>query len=222
METTTISINDLISPPYNPRQISKEEMQKLENSITEFGLVSPIVINLKNNHIIGGNQRFNTLLSINQKKGDFYKELTLIKLGDIGLAFIDEDLTVESEDHEKALNLALNKISGEWDFEKLGEILNELTINEFNIDLTGFDELETSFYTDNEEINFNPFDYNDEEEEELPEGYVEVEGERTNESYSVIISFNTQEEAQEFISKVGSDKEIKGNSLALTYDEITI
>lgn len=163
METTTISINDLISPTYNPRQISKEEMQKLENSITEFGLVSPIVINLKNNHIIGGNQRFNTLLSINQKKGDFYKELTLIKLGDIGLAFIDEDLTLESEDHEKALNLALNKISGEWDFEKLGEILDELTVNEFNIELTGFEDFEV------QEINFEEDSYidNSENNEEI-------------------------------------------------------
>ena len=148
METTTISINDLISPTYNPRQISKEEMQKLENSINEFGLVSPIVINLKNNHIIGGNQRFNTLLSINQKKGDFYKELTLIKLGDIGLAFIDEDLTVESEDHEKALNLALNKISGEWDFEKLSVVLDELELSTIDVSLTGFDEIEITPFED--------------------------------------------------------------------------
>ena len=165
METTTISINDLISPTYNPRQISKEEMQKLENSITEFGLVSPIVINLKNNHIIGGNQRFNTLLSINQKKGDFYKELTLIKLGDIGLAFIDEDLTVESEDHEKALNLALNKISGEWDFEKLTELLDELDLNGFDISLSGFDGLDDLDFDLDEDYNPDEDEYEIEEDE---------------------------------------------------------
>jgi ParB-like chromosome segregation protein Spo0J len=149
METTTISINDLISPDYNPRQISDDEMQKLENSISEFGLVQPIVINLKNNHIIGGNQRYNALLNINMKKGDFYQELTLIKLGDIGLAFISDDLKVESDESEKALNLALNKISGEWDFEKLGDILEDLEINDFDVDLTGFDDFEV------EEIKFN-------------------------------------------------------------------
>lgn len=221
METTTISINDLISPDYNPRQISDDEMQKLENSISEFGLVSPIVVNLKNNHIIGGNQRFNTLLNINMKKGDFYQELTLIKLGDIGLAFIDEDLTVESEEHEKALNLALNKISGDWDSVKLKDLLNELDMSDFDIELTGFDDLELSFYSDNDDLDFNPFDYDDEEDEdELPEDYVDVEGERTNEAYTVTIGFESQEEANEFIRFIEAPREMTQNSVSISSSEI--
>ena len=73
---------------------------------------------------------------------EFYAELNLIRMGDIGWIFTETDLTIEDEDHEKALNLALNKISGEWDFEKLGEILDDLALNEFNIELTGFENFE--------------------------------------------------------------------------------
>lgn len=222
METTTISINDLISPDYNPRQISDDEMQKLENSISEFGLVSPIVVNLKNNHIIGGNQRFNTLLNINMKKGDFYQELTLIKLGDIGLAFIDEDLTVESEEHEKALNLALNKISGEWDFEKLAEVLKDIKINDFDIELTGFDELEVELLSPDDSLS-NLYDEEEAESyDEVPDDYVDVEGDVPNLTYNVIFSFEDKGRANEFIKSFGLDKEIKELSVIIKEDELEI
>jgi hypothetical protein len=75
--------------------------------------------------------------------------VNLLRFGDVGWVFTDTDLKIESEDHEKALNLALNKISGEWDFEKLGDILEDLEINDFDVDLTGFDDFEI------EEIKFN-------------------------------------------------------------------
>ena len=72
----------------------------------------------------------------------FFEELNLIRLGDIGWVFPDTDLKIPSEDHEKALNLALNKISGEWDTPKLEELLTELDLSGFGIELTGFDELD--------------------------------------------------------------------------------
>ena len=40
---------------------------------------------------------------------------------------------------KKALNVALNKISGEWDIDKLGLLLNELKTDNFDLDITGFD-----------------------------------------------------------------------------------
>lgn len=147
MEIEKIKITDIKPAEYNPRTISSEELQKLTNSINEFGLVDPIIINLKNNKIIGGHQRYEVLLNQHMLDNDFLAELNLIRMGDIGWIFTETDLHIESEDHEKALNLALNKISGEWDFEKLGEILDELTINDFNIELTGFDGLDTNMLT---------------------------------------------------------------------------
>lgn len=124
MEIVKVDINELICPEYNPRQITDDEMGKLKNSINEFGYVAPIIVNKHNNHIVGGNQRYEALKSLGYT--------------DVDVIFVDEpDLN-----REKALNIALNKISGEWDFVKLADILDDLELNDFDISLTGFDELE--------------------------------------------------------------------------------
>ena len=142
MKIKKINITDINEADYNPRTISDDEMTKLENSITEFGFVDPMIINLKNNKLIGGHQRYNALLSLNMKKGNFAEELNLVELGDIGWVFPDMDLKIESEQHEKALNIALNKISGAWDNEKLFTLLEELEYDDMGIELTGFTDEE--------------------------------------------------------------------------------
>lgn len=142
MKIKKINITDINEADYNPRTISDDEMIKLENSITEFGFVDPMIINLKNNKLIGGHQRYNALLSLNMKKGNFAEELNLVELGDIGWVFPDMDLKIESEQHEKALNIALNKISGTWDNEKLFTLLEELEYDDMGIELTGFTDEE--------------------------------------------------------------------------------
>ena len=124
MKIVKVDINELICPEYNPRQITDEEMEKLKNSINEFGYVAPIIVNKHNNHIIGGNQRYEALKSLGYT--------------DVDVVFVDEP----NLNREKALNLALNKISGEWDFIKLADILDDLELNDFDISLTGFDDLE--------------------------------------------------------------------------------
>ena len=133
MEIVKVDINELISPEYNPRQITDDEMEKLKNSINEFGYISPIIVNKHNNHIIGGNQRYEALKSLGYT--------------DVDVVFVDEP----DSNREKALNIALNKISGEWDFVKLADIIDELELNDFDIPLTGFDEQELeNFYIEEE------------------------------------------------------------------------
>lgn len=66
----------------------------------------------------------------------------MIRLGDVGFVFTDTNLSIADDDHEKALNLALNKVSGEWDNDKLAEVLEELELSPIDIQLTGFDDLE--------------------------------------------------------------------------------
>lgn len=132
-----IKVEDLKPAPYNPRKIDDEELLKLENSIKEFGFVSPIIINLNNNHIIGGHQRYKVI-------SEMVDELNLIKLGDIGLAFTEEDIEIEDEQHEKALNIALNKIQGTWDISKLLSLMEELEYDDVDIELTGFEQGELS------------------------------------------------------------------------------
>ena len=146
MELKKIKLNELKPAEYNPRRINDEEYIKLSNSLNEFGLVDPIIVNLKNNHIIGGHQRYNVLM-----KEDDAAEYNLLVLGDIGWVFLDEDLEVRSSEHEMALNVALNKISGEWDLNKLYSVLESVKKNGFNMDLTGFTSHELSLYDDDDD-----------------------------------------------------------------------
>lgn len=154
MEIVKVDINELISPEYNPRQITDEEMGKLKNSINEFGYVAPIIVNKHNNHIVGGNQRYEALKSLGYT--------------DVDVIFVDEpDLN-----REKALNIALNKISGEWDFVKLADILDDLELNDFDISITGFDELELEDFgiedpTEHEPVEIVEDDYDLEDDIEV-------------------------------------------------------
>lgn len=156
MEIEHIKITDLKPAEYNPRRISDEDYQKLKNSISTFGLVDPIIVNLKNMHIVGGHQRYDVLLDEHMLDNDFLAELPMIRLGDVGFVFTDTELSIRDDDHEKALN----KISGEWDELKLQPLLEELELSPIDIQLTGFSEPEL------EELNIDTT-------EETGEGVVE-------------------------------------------------
>lgn len=138
----TIKITDLKPARYNPRQISNEDYNKLSNSINEYGLVDPIIINLNNYNIIGGNQRYDVLLSEHIAGNTDYNELLLIKNGDIGWVFPDNELEVKDLNHEKSLNIMLNSVGGEFDPEKLTDLFNELSIEGLDLSLTGWDKNE--------------------------------------------------------------------------------
>ena len=139
MEIVKLDINELISPEYNPRQITDDEMEKLKNSINEFGYIAPIIVNKHNNHIVGGNQRYEALKSLGYT--------------DVDVVFVDEP----DSNREKALNIALNKISGEWDEVKLNQIFTEMKLAGFDkVSLTGFEDYEV------QELNFiNDINYDD-------------------------------------------------------------
>ena len=172
-EITKIKLTDIKPASYNPRYINDDEKKKLKNSLETFGLVDPIIVNLKNNHIIGGHQRYDVLLDMVLESTNLAeKEYNMLKLGDVGLIF-DEDLVIKNDDYEKALNIALNKISGEWDYSKLSNVLEDLKLNHFNIELTGFDGfelMENDFLND---INFDDMDLSD---DDLSEDNVDDEG----------------------------------------------
>ncbi len=134
-----IKLIDIQPADYNPRFITTDELDKLANSIHSFGFVDPIIINLKNNRIVGGHQRYKVLM----EDYDNNKTLNLVELGDIGWAFPDSDIKIETDDKEKALNIALNKIQGEWDDVKLAELFKDIDADEgFDVTLTGFSEFE--------------------------------------------------------------------------------
>lgn len=154
-----IDINSLVPADYNPRKIDKSDYENLKTSIDEFGIVSPLIINLKDNTIISGHQRFDVLYYENN-----LQEVNLIRLGDIGWVFTDTELKLKDKNHEKALNLALNRIHGEFDPDKLNEVLVEL--EELHLDhLTGFDlELDNITYEFSSRI-VDDYEYENEEDE---------------------------------------------------------
>lgn len=119
MQITNVDPRSLVPADYNPRKISDKQRRALEQSLGEFGFVQPIVVNETTGVIVGGHQRLNAALAIGQST--------------VPVVYVQ--LTVE---REKALNVALNKISGDWDYPALIELLSELEPRgEF--DLTGFD-----------------------------------------------------------------------------------
>ncbi|MFC7443421.1 ParB N-terminal domain-containing protein [Laceyella putida] len=126
-----ISIDDIHPAPYNPRvdlQPTDPAYQKLKKSIETFGLVDPLIWNKRSRYLVGGHQRFKVA-----------KELGYTK---VPCAVVDLD-----EQQEKALNVTLNKVGGDWNEELLATLLEEL--DEDLLTLTGFyeeelDELLTS------------------------------------------------------------------------------
>ena len=132
MEFKKLKIKDLIPASYNPRKELKpgdKEYEKIKNSITEFGYVEPVIVN-KDMTIIGGHQRVNVLKSLG------YDEIECI--------IVDVDKT-----KEKALNIALNKITGEWNKELLADLIEDLQDSDFDVSFTGFEppEIEQLFNT---------------------------------------------------------------------------
>lgn len=102
-------LSDILPADYNPRIISDKALEGLERSIGEFGLVQPLVWNKRTKRLIGGHQRLKVL----QKQG----------IVDTNVIEVDLD-----ETKEKALNITLNnqKIQGEFDYEKLEILLDEI------------------------------------------------------------------------------------------------
>ena len=125
MKLEKVQIELLKPAEYNPRKALKpkdKEYQKIKNSIEEFGYVDPIIVN-KDYTVIGGHQRITVLKDLG------YTEVDVV--------IIDIDKT-----KEKALNIALNKITGEWDYSKLADLLLDLDAENYDLLLTGFEDKE--------------------------------------------------------------------------------
>ena len=120
-----ILIDKLVSAKYNPRkdlQPDDAEYIKLRRSLEAFGYIEPLIINADMT-VIGGHQRLKVLRELG------YTEVDCV--------VVDLD-----KKQEKALNVALNKISGEWDFEKLSDLFDTLRLDDFPLELTGFETFE--------------------------------------------------------------------------------
>ena len=144
IDITTINLTDLNPSENATRKIDDEGLRVLEKSMENFGLVEPIIINLKNgaNRIISGHQRYDVLLN-QYIGGDLTSEtMNLIKLGDLGWVFKDTQLNLDDEDKETQLSIAMNTHQGQFIKTKLQETLQNLELKGLDLELTGFNKLE--------------------------------------------------------------------------------
>ena len=101
-----VDINLLNPSAYNPRKHDKESEEQLKQSIENFGVVDPLIVNSspeRQNIIIGGHFRLGIL-----KK---------MKFNQVPVVYVD----IPDIEKEKELNLRLNRNIGEFDFKLLAE-----------------------------------------------------------------------------------------------------
>lgn len=122
MRFETRSLSELRPAEYNPRvplTPSDPEYQSIKRSIQEFGYADPIVINADGT-IIKGHQRRTVMMDLG------YTEVEVIVLD------------IKDKAKEKALNVALNKITGKWDNAILKDLLLELDLEGYDFSVTGY------------------------------------------------------------------------------------
>ena len=121
-ELKVLPVSVLKPAEYNPRKKLKpgdKEYEKIKNSIEEFGFADPLVVN-SDMTIIGGHQRLTVAMELG------YTE--------VPCAVVDIDKV-----REKALNIALNKITGAWDDDLLAQLLEDIGNSDFDLGKTGFE-----------------------------------------------------------------------------------
>jgi DNA modification methylase len=121
-----VPVTDINPAEYNPRKDLKPgdpAYEKLKRSMTEFGYVEPIIWNEETGNIVGGHQRYKVLVA----EGHTEVECVIVKM---------------TAEREKALNVALNKVTGDWEFEALADLIKDLEAQDFDVTLTGFDAAE--------------------------------------------------------------------------------
>lgn len=180
-----MKLEDINPAPYNPRvelQPGDTQYEALKNSLGRFGLVEPLVVNRRTGNLISGHQRLNVL------KAQGIEEAEVI------VADLDEEA-------EKAANIAMNKIEGECDYDKLDEIFEGMDREELKF--TGFEPGEVA----------SMYEEALEEEAETPKqgggGNGGGEGDAEEPPFRIYMSFPSKEKAQAWLNQRGIPKEFE-------------
>ena len=174
MNIKKMKIDDLKAAKYNPRvdlRPGDEEFQHIKNSIENFGYIEPIIVNSRNNVIVGGHQRTKVLRELG------YEEIDVI--------LVDLD-----EEQEKAANIALNSATGLWDFEKLNALIDE--IKDYDMSMFG---LEKELEKVEEELKIENTYEEDEESESTNSHFLKID------RYEIPLSDEEYEEISSNIKK---------------------
>lgn len=180
MQIVQKKVDELIPYEKNPRK-NEKAIEKVANSIREFGFKVPIVID-KNGVIVAGHTR--------------YKASQELGLDEVP-CIVADDLTPKQI---KAFRIAENKTNdlSTWDEDLLGEELNDI-LDDFDMTDFGFGEFELSILTDD----FVPEPYDN----DLIEQYKDI-GENELPAKRVIITYATPE-GEAFVKRILQTDELK-------------
>lgn len=206
MITEIMKLGDINPAPYNPRKTLKpgdEEYEALKRSIDKFTLVEPLVVNKTTGTLIGGHQRLNVMK-------------------DLGMTEAEVVIVEVDEQTEKLMNIALNKVEGETDYEKLEKLFDEITPED--IQFTGYtgEELvalfgEKDFNMDDVEVpGGSDFDDEDEDTEEPKTKDPAEDKPAILKEFNIFLSFATKEAAEKWLADRGVDTVFEGAARNIT------
>lgn len=158
MEFVRKKIDELVPADYNPRkdlQEADKEYQDIKRGIQTYGLVIPLIMNKRTGNLVNGHQRLKVLKAL-------------------GWTEVDVSVVDMDDKKEKALNLALSRIDGDFDNKALTNVMSEIRAAGIDPITLGFtkSEVEKMFPKEMEVESLfgddadNPFTDNDEVPEE--------------------------------------------------------
>jgi len=121
MKLVTRKLKSLKPCPWNPRetlQPGEHEYEAIKSSLNEFGLVQPLVYNVRSKQLVGGHQRRQVMLD---------QGITEAQVVEVDL----------DEAAERKLNIQLNG-TGRWDSSKLAALLQEMQGSQIDLSTLGF------------------------------------------------------------------------------------
>jgi ParB-like chromosome segregation protein Spo0J len=139
--------------PYNPRKVDASQLDSICRSIVEFGIVDPFIVRQEDGLIVGGHQRYKAVerllageFALKQANGKAKKVKFTLPDGKVP-AICLADI---SDARAKLLNLALNRVTGEWDHGLLAHLLTDLhgEVGDAALAVSGFSEAEIVDYLD--------------------------------------------------------------------------
>jgi len=125
---TVLPIAQLKAAEYNPRRMAEDKFTALKIALHKYGLVEPIVVNMEKGReytIVGGHQRVRAAK-------------------DLGWEEIECRIVHLKEDDEKAMNIGLNEIEGEFVEDMLARMVRDLNKSDVDLAATGLTDYQVS------------------------------------------------------------------------------
>lgn len=201
MRTAIMKLKDIRPAAYNPRVTLKpgdKDYEALKNSLERFGVAEPLIVNETTGNLVAGHQRLNVL----KASGATEVEVVLVEM---------------DEDKEKLLNIALNKIDGEWDYKKLEAMFEEIDAED--IKFTGFEPEELQNLFDEGLPDWDDTGEDKEEQEKEADDEPETEAPEKPaalKEFNIFLSFPTKEAAEKWMKDRGVDLEYQGTARNIT------